>query len=93
MKAILRSGFLALAIVTSAVPANAEPFGDGLAAAERGDFAAALKFWRPLAEQGDAKLQFAIGLIYYKGHGVPQDDAEAVKWFRLAAEQGDAGAI
>ena len=30
--------------------------------------------------------------MYYKGQGVPQDDAEAVKWYRLAADQGDAKA-
>ena len=30
--------------------------------------------------------------MYYKGEGVPADDAEAVKWFRLAAEQSDANA-
>ena len=27
---------------------------DGLAAAEKGDFATALRLWTPLAEQGDA---------------------------------------
>jgi hypothetical protein len=37
MKAILRSGFLALAIMILAVPANAGPFEDGQTAYERGD--------------------------------------------------------
>ena len=32
--------------------------------------------------------QYALGWMYYKGRGVPQDDAEAVKWYRRAAEQG-----
>ena len=32
--------------------------------------------------------QFQIGLKYFKGEGVPKDDAEAVKWYRKAAEQG-----
>ena len=72
-----------------AVSANGGPLEDGLAAAERSDYAAALKYWRPLAEQGDAELQFTIGLIYNYGQGVPQDHAEAASWFRLAAEQGD----
>jgi hypothetical protein len=57
MKAILRIGFLALAIMALAVPANAGPFEDGLAAYQRDDYATALKFWRPLAEQGDALAQ------------------------------------
>jgi len=67
-------------------------FEDGLAAAKRGDYATALKFWRPLAEQGDAKAQNKLGFIYANGRGVPPDDTEAVKWWRLAAEQGHAEA-
>ena len=50
---------------------------------------------RPCAEQGDARVQFILGMAYRIGDegefgidGVPQDDAEAVRWFRLAAEQG-----
>ncbi len=88
MKAILRSGFLALAIMALAVPANAGPLDDGLTAAQRGDYATALRLWRPLAEQGDARAQNNLGSMYLKGLGVPQDNAEAAKWFRKAAEQG-----
>jgi len=36
--------------------------------------------------------QFSLGVMYYKGHGVPENDAEAVKWYRKAAEQGNEGA-
>ena len=57
MKSILRSGFLALAIMALVVPASAGPLEDGLAAYNRGDYATALKFWRPHAEQGDADVQ------------------------------------
>lgn len=44
------------------------------------------------AAQGDASAQYNLGVMYAKGKGVPEGDAEAVKWFRLAAEQGHAGA-
>ena len=47
---------------------------------------------RLAAEQGDAKAQSQLGLMYDQGLGVSQDYAEAAQWFRLAAEQGDAGA-
>ena len=40
------------------------------------------------AEQGDAEAQTALGLVYEKGEGVPQDHQLAVKWYKLAAEQG-----
>ena len=88
MKAILRTGFLALAIMALAVPANAGPFEDGWDAYQRSDYATALEFWRPLADQGDAEAQFNLGVMYESGQGVPQDDAEAVKWFQKAAEKG-----
>ena len=90
MKAILRSGFLALVfLLATACSENAGPYENGLAAYQRGDYATALHFWRPLAERGVAQAQNNLGLMYANGHGVPQDDAEAVTWFRLAAEQGD----
>ena len=54
-------------------------FQKGLAAAQRGDFATALREWTPLAEQGDATAQFNLGVMYDNGEGVPQDDKTAVK--------------
>ncbi len=65
---------------------------EALAAYQRGDYATALREWRPLAKQGNAKAQQYLGFMYKKGLGVPQDDAEAVKWYRKAAEQGHADA-
>ncbi len=65
---------------------------EGLAAYDRGDYAAALREWRPLAKQGVADAQYNLGVMYRKGHGVPQDYAEALKWFRKAAEQENADA-
>lgn len=38
--------------------------------------------------RGDSESQYNLGLMYAKGRGVPENDAEAVKWFSLAAEQG-----
>ena len=67
-------------------------FQDGLAAYERGDYATALREFRPLAEQGYAGAQHNLALMYYSGHGVPQDYGEARRWYRRAAEQGDANA-
>ena len=72
--------------------ANAGPFDDALAAAKRGDYATAFRFWRPLADQGFPRAQFNLGFMYANGQGVPQNHAEAVKWYRLAADQGNARA-
>ncbi len=68
-------------------PAGAGP-DEAEAAYHRGDYATAVREWRPLAEQGDADAQFNLGDLYDNGQGVPQDDAKAMKWYRKAAEQG-----
>ena len=44
------------------------------------------------AEQGDASAQSALGQMYYKGEGVPEDTAKAIEWFEKAAAQGHADA-
>ena len=67
-------------------------FNKGWNAYDNGDFATALKEWKPLAENGDADAQYNLGIMYRKGEGVPQDYKEAVRLYRLAAEQGLADA-
>ena len=62
------------------------------AAHQKRDYAVALRLVRPMAEQGDARAESLLGLIYLEGHGVQRDEAEAMKWYRRAADQGDADA-
>ncbi|HHF4737583.1 TPA: tetratricopeptide repeat protein [Haemophilus influenzae] len=69
-----------------------QQFQQGSTAYEQSDYQTAFKLWLPMAEQGDANVQFNLGVMYAKGQGVKQDDFEAVKWFRKAAEQGHAKA-
>jgi len=64
----------------------------GEEALRNGDYATALREFRPLARQGNAVAQFLLGLMYDDGRGVPRDYAEAVRWYRMAAEQGNARA-
>jgi TPR repeat protein len=65
---------------------------DATLAYEHGDYATALRLWRPLADQGNAEAQGHLGFLYAHGHGVPQDYTEAVRWYRKAADQGVARA-
>jgi TPR repeat protein len=93
MKNLTRTICLTLAILLgSLVTGCGADFDKGLAAYESGDFATALREWRPLAEQGNADAQFNLGVMYYKGRGVPKNYKTAVKWYTLAAEQGNASA-
>ena len=88
MKALRAVIVLVLALALSARVLAAD-FQAGLDAYNRGDYATALKEWRPLAEQGNASAQHKVGFMYSRGKGVMQNYAEAVKWYRLGAEQGE----
>jgi S1-C subfamily serine protease len=68
--------------------AVAGPFEEGSAAQGRGDYTEAAKWYRKAGDEGDARAQGNLGLMYEFGSGVPQDYAEAVKWYRKAAERG-----
>ncbi len=65
----------------------ASDFSKGLLAYENGDYAAALREWKPLAEEGHASAQFQLGAMYEKGRGVRRNHRVAVQWYRRAAEQ------
>ena len=67
-------------------------FGKGLRSYATGDYASALREWVPLAEQGNVKAQYQLGLMYDEGQGVPKDHKTAMKWYKLAADQGHEGA-
>ncbi|MHC8509563.1 MAG: tetratricopeptide repeat protein [Rhodospirillales bacterium] len=68
--------------------ANRYNNGDGVSQ----NYAKAIKWYRAAAEQGIAKAQYNLGVMYANGDGVTQNTAEAVKWWRAAAEQGHAKA-
>ena len=76
---------LLLLVASSSVAAD---FAAGLEAYLRGDYATALREFRPLAEQGDAEAQTVLGLMYANGEGVPEDARQAEYWWRKAAAQG-----
>jgi TPR repeat protein len=82
---------LGLSLVCFVVPVWAD-YQAGMDANNRGDYATALREWRPLAEQGDARAQCSLGLLYENGDGVPRDYAKARQWYEKAAAQGEAKA-
>ena len=88
MHNIIKATIFAL-IFTLAAPAAAQDFGDGRKAYERGDYAAALREWLPLAEQGNAQAQHELGFMYLQGRGVARDDIQDHMWWSLAASQGN----
>jgi len=89
LRATLAAFLMPLAVAGAAF---AGPLEDGVAAVERQDYAAALRLFRPLANQGNDIAQFDLGVMYDKGWGVPRDHVQAARWYRLAAAQGNADA-
>src|SRR6516164_1217929 len=91
MKFTVKHAIAAILLIASfAAPVLAGPFEDGIAAYGNGDYTTALRLLRPFAEQGLAKAQIVVGVMYARGQGVAQNYGEAMKWYRRAADQGDA---
>ena len=91
--ALYRIGpFLVMAVFILTAGSATAGFDEGVAAYERGDYAAALREFMPLALGGDSSAQYSLGVMYTQGEGIAQDYAEAVRWYRLAADQGNASA-
>lgn len=93
MKALpVRAFCIALFLLLPLSSVKASTFQQGLDAYDSGNYAAALRIFVRLAEQGDALAQNNLGVMYESGRGVTQNHREAVRWYRLAAEQGNADA-
>jgi len=56
---------------------------------KRGNYAGALKLYLLAADQGHAKAQCNLGMLYSQGLGVDKNDSKAVYWFRKAAMQNN----
>jgi TPR repeat protein len=90
--ALAAAALFALTLVAGALaPAEAQaPISDrfltGYNAYVKQDYATALYYWRPLAENGNAEAQYDLGIMFLNGQGVKQDVAEAVKWFSISRD-------
>jgi len=60
----------------------------GLRWYEYGEYDIALKYWRPLAEDGDCDAEFSLGLLYFEGRTVSKSYEKAREWWTKAANQG-----
>jgi TPR repeat protein len=91
-KQMMIGGLVVAACFIGMADGVAGPWEDGMAAYSRGDYVPAIRLLRPLAEQGNAKAQNVLGVMYRKGEGVARSPARAFMWFSLAAVRGDAKA-
>ena len=75
-----------LALAGLALPASAD-YKRGVRALGMLDYARALAEFRSAIADGDRRALFEIGLIYERGHGVPEDPARAARWYLRAAQE------
>lgn len=68
--------------------AQAGPLEDARQALGKHDYGRAARLLRPLAERDIAPAQIELGLLYFRGRGVPEDDVAAFQWFSRAAALG-----
>ena len=80
-------GLVLLLSVLFASPAVADLVSAG-AAYQKGDFDAAFKDYRVLAELGQPMAQFNVAVMYARGEGTRASDIYAYAWASLAAENG-----
>lgn len=84
-------GWVVLAGIALVSPSYAD-IQTGGDAYGRGDYATALKEFRPLADGGNAEAQLMLGLMYKSGQGVTRDYVEAAEWMHRSAKQGQPAA-
>ena len=83
---------LLLSIVSC--PATAvDPLAEASQAIESGQHAQAAHLLTPLANAGNPLAQYRLGMLYYLGQGVPEDERQAVLLWKKAAAQGSTDAM
>ena len=73
-------------------PAGAN-YDAGTRAWNSGQPSEALEHWQAAANAGDSRAMLALGRLYLKGLGAPQDYVLAHMWFNLAASRGERAAV
>jgi TPR repeat protein len=66
---------------------------DGIRSFRAASYRQAFILLLPEAEKGRASAQYAVGYMYYYGHGVVEDRNKACFWIVKAAKKGDSEAI
>ena len=81
---------VSLALLLSSFVAALAGHPEAEKALRTGNYARAKSEYEKLAEQGDARAQAQLGLMYARGQGVATNHGKAAELLRRAAEQGDA---
>ena len=89
----IRLAALTAALVTACALTAAGDYDEGKRTWDAGKPVEALTQWRVAASAGDRRAMLALGRLYLKGLGAPQDYVLAHMWFNLAASRGEMTAL
>ncbi len=90
MRRLMLAALLALALSGPAAADYWSEFEAGVDAFAEGRHDAALGHFRPLAERGDNRSQYWLGIMYFEGKGVPEDfDVARVTWLWRVTTEAD----
>jgi uncharacterized protein len=92
MKQLFLSSILLLTVIVIPYGSHGADLRKGMEAFKKGDYATAIKEWKPLADQGNNIAQYSLGWMYQSGQGVSKDNAVAAMWYHRAAKNGFAEA-
>lgn len=68
---------------------GAKFFAYGVQAFRKGDYRHAIDMYKVAASWAYKPAEYNLGVMYFKGQGVPADRARGAAWMILAAERGD----
>jgi uncharacterized protein len=90
----LRHHLLVLLLGTQSLLATAQnTVDDALRAVQSGRTADAVQILQPLADKGNALAQLQLGMLYYNGKGVKENEKLAIDLLTKSANQGNVEAM
>ena len=88
----IRHYLLFLMVLLVACSQQDSRYEKAMEAFNTGDYPVAMEKFMSLAESGDRRSQYMLGLMYERELGVDRDYSEAARWYLKASEQGLASA-
>lgn len=85
-KALFISG-LSLFLIACSYSHTTQELNFGKTAFQAGNFKQAFNYLLPLAAEGNAEAEYAVGYLYYYGYGIARDADSGIFWMKKSAGQ------
>jgi len=86
--------FISLSLLVFCGRAGADdPLATATTLVGKAQYGEAVRVLEPLAKAGNPGAQYQLGVLYYNGKGVPEDEKKAVQLLTSSAQQGNVDAM